>query len=292
MSDTTLARSRLSARRRSLFKGAEPALLVVVAGIVLTVIITAALFAPLLAPHDPVLIAPANRLQAPGMDFPLGTDAFGRDLLSRLLYGGRVSLVVGIGVALASASAGLFCGLMAGYFPAAGAVIMRAMDGLMAIPNILLATAIIALWGGNIVAVLVAITIPEIPRVARLVHAITLTTRTELYVQAAVALGMPSRAVLWRHVMPNTFGPLVVQIAYVCASAILLESMLSFLGIGINPQTPSWGNMMADGRLYFQLRPSMVLWPGLLVSLTILSMNVLGDAARDWLDPQRAQRIS
>jgi len=256
---------------------------------VLLVIVLLSLFAPIIAQHDPAEIAPALRLQPPSEAFLLGTDSYGRDLFARVVYGGRVSLLIGLGASAIGVIGGLTLGLIAGYFRAVDAAIMRGMDGVMAIPNVLLAIAVVALWGGHLAAVLLAITIPEIPRVTRLVRSIVLSAREEPYVEAAVALGTPSIVILYRHLMPNAIGPLLVQGTYICASAILLESILSFLGAGISPEVPTWGNIMADGRLYFQLRPSMILWPALLLSLTILSINILGDTARDWLDPRAAR---
>lgn len=260
------------------------------AAAMLLAIAAVSLFAPFIAQHDPTEIAPALRLRPPGDGFLLGTDSFGRDLFARLIYGGRVSLIIGLGTAAVAVTCGLVLGLVAGYFRRVDAVIMRAMDGIMAIPNVLLAIAIVALWGGHLATVLIAITIPEIPRVTRLVRSVVLSAREEPYVEAAVALGTPGITILWRHLMPNAAGPLIVQGTYICAAAILLESILSFLGAGINPETPTWGNIMADGRLYFQLRPSMIFWPALLLTLTILSINILGDAARDRLDPGTARR--
>jgi len=260
------------------------------AAAMLLAIAAVSLFAPFIAQHDPTEIAPALRLRPPGDGFLLGTDSFGRDLFARLIYGGRVSLIIGLGTAAVAVTCGLVLGLVAGYFRRVDAVIMRAIDGIMAIPNVLLAIAIVALWGGNLATVLIAITIPEIPRVTRLVRSVVLSAREEPYVEAAVALGTPGITILWRHLMPNAVGPLIVQGTYICAAAILLESILSFLGAGINPETPTWGNIMADGRLYFQLRPSMIFWPALLLTLTILSINILGDAARDRLDPGTARR--
>lgn len=268
--------------------GSKP--LCISAMVILLLIAAISVFAPFIAQHDPVEIAPALRLQPPTEDFLLGTDSYGRDLFARLVHGGRVSLLIGLGAAAVSLAGGLALGLIAGYFRRLDAVIMRAMDGLMAIPNVLLAIAVVALWGGNLATVLIAITIPEIPRVTRLVRSVVLSAREEPYVEAAVALGTPPATILWRHLMPSAVGPLIVQGTYICASAILLESILSFLGAGINPEIPTWGNIMADGRPYFQLRPTIILWPALLLSLTILSVNILGDAARDWLNPQAAPR--
>lgn len=271
-------------RPRALLASSPP--LTIAAATILITISAASLLAPLLAPHDPLHIEPALRLQPASHEFPLGTDAFGRDLLSRLLHGGRLSLLIGLGAAAVSIAAGLVVGLLAGYFRAIDALIMRAMDGLMAIPGILLAVLVVALWGGSVPGLLAAITVPEVPRVARLVRSITLAGREEPYVLAARTLATSPLRILWRHLMPNTFGPLIALGTYICASAIILESILSFLGAGLDPETPTWGNIIAEGRVYLQIRPGLVLWPSLLLSLTIWAINVLGDAAHDRLDPR------
>ena len=260
------------------------------AAAVLVLVVLAALLAPWIAPHDPVAMAPTNRLKPPSTEFLLGTDAFGRDLLSRILYGARTSLLVGAGAALAALLLGLPLGVLAGFFRIVDAILMRVMDGLMAIPGILLAIAIVALAGSSIGTVLVAITIPEVPRVVRLVRSVVLSAREEPYVEAALSLGSSLPRIMWRHLMPSTFAPLIIQGTYIAASAILTEAILSFLGAGIGTETPSWGNVMAEGRLYFQLKPSLILWPGLVLSLCILSINILGDRIRDLLDPRRTLR--
>ena len=180
-------------------------------------------------------------------------------------------------------------GLFAGYIRWVDAVLMRMVDGLMAIPSILLAIAIVSLWGASLWTVLVAITIPEVPRVVRLVRSLVLSAREEPYVEAAIAAGTPTWLIMRRHLVPNTLAPLIIQGTYICASAILTEAILSFLGAGINPETPSWGNIMAEGRIYFQINPGIVLWPGLVVSVAILSINLLGDAVRDALDPRASK---
>jgi len=234
--------------------------------------------------------SPSLRLQPPSPDYPLGTDAYGRDLLSRVIYGARVSLVIGIGVTIMAVVLGLAIGLVSGFFRTADAIVMRVMDGLMAMPSVLLAIAIVSLMGASIWTVMAAITIPEIPRVVRLVRSIVLSAREEPYVEAAIALGTSMPRVLWRHLMPNTFAPLTVQATYVCASAILTEAILSFLGAGVSTETPTWGNIMAESRIYFRLTPMLILWPGLALSLCILSINLLGDAARDILDPRMGKR--
>lgn len=261
-----------------------------IAALLLALIVLSALFAPWVVPHDPVRLTPSMRLKPPSEINWLGTDAYGRDLFSRIIYGGRISLVVGLASAIFAVLFGLLLGLLAGYVRWIDAVLMRMVDGLMAIPSILLAIAIVSLWGASLWTVLVAITIPEVPRVVRLVRSVVLSAREEPYVEAAIAAGSSTALIMRRHLVPNTIAPLIIQGTYICASAILTEAILSFLGAGINPETPSWGNIMAEGRIYFQINPGIVLWPGLVVSLAILSINLLGDAVRDALDPRMAQR--
>lgn len=264
--------------------------LVFIAALILLIIVLSAIFAPWVVPHDPVRLSPSVRLKPPSETYWLGTDAFGRDLLSRIISGGRISLVVGVAAAIFAVFFGLILGLLAGYIRWVDAVLMRMVDGLMAIPSILLAIAIVSLWGASLWTVLVAITIPEVPRVVRLVRSLVLSAREEPYVEAAIAAGSSTFLIMRRHLVPNTIAPLIIQGTYICASAILTEAILSFLGAGINPETPSWGNIMAEGRIYFQINPGIVLWPGLIVSVAILSINLLGDAVRDALDPRMAKR--
>lgn len=266
--------------------------IIATATVCLTLIILVSILAPLIAPHDPILLAPSQRLKPASAQFLLGTDAFGRDLLSRVIYGGRISLFIGIGCAILSIAIGLAIGLVSGFFKLVDAVMMRVMDGLMAMPSILLAIAVVSLSGASIWTVMVAITIPEIPRVARLVRSVVLSAREEPYVEAAISVGSSLPKIMVRHLMPNTIAPLIVQGTYVCASAILTEAILSFLGAGISPETPTWGNIMAEGRQFFQIKPSLIFWPGLLLSIAILSINLIGDAARDALDPRMKQRES
>jgi peptide/nickel transport system permease protein len=262
----------------------------VVAAAVLFLIVLATLFAPLIVPHDPMAMDAVQRLKGPNETYPLGTDAFGRDVLSRVITGGRVSLFIGIGTAIVSVLIGLLIGLVSGFFRLADAIIMRIMDSLMAIPSILLAVALVALNGPSIWSVMAAIAIPEIPRVVRLVRSVVLSAREEPYVEAAISLGSSMPKILWQHLMPNTLAPLTVQGTYICASAILTEAILSFLGAGVSTEIPTWGNIMAEGRTYFQLKPSLIFWPGLMLSLCILSINLLGDTARDLLDPRLKKR--
>lgn len=257
----------------------------IIAATTLAVIVLMAIFAPLIATHDPTELSPASRLQAMSAEHWLGTDAYGRDLFSRVVYGARISLTVGLGVAFLTLLIGLPLGLIAGYFRTIDAVLMRFMDGLMAIPGILAAIAIVSLTSANLWMLMIAITVPEIPQIVRLVRSQVLATREEAFVEAAVLMSTPTRTILWRHLMPNTFAPLIVQCTYVCAAAILTEATLSFLGVGLSSEIPTWGNIMSDGRIYFQLKPSLIFWAGVLLSLCILSINLLGDAARDALDP-------
>ncbi len=297
MSNTTTATpdgaigSAPPAQPRSVFWTTIRSWPVMTAIAILVLLVLVAVFAPWLHTVDPTALNPAARLKPVSPDYWLGTDAYGRDVFSRVLYGARVSLVVGLGAALLSVALGLAIGLAAGYFRWMDAIVMRVMDGLMAIPGILLAIALVSLSGASLVTVLVAITVPEIPRVVRLVRSVILSVRNEPYVEAAVSLGTPTFTLMLRHLMPNTLAPLLVQGTYVFASAILTEAILSFLGAGVPPEVSSWGNIMAEGRAYFQLLPGLVLYPGILLSLTVLSVNVLGDALRDALDPRMSQRV-
>ena len=261
-----------------------------IATILLIAIIAMAILAPLLAPHDPIRLNPAMRLKAPSEEYLLGTDVFGRDLLSRIIYGAQISLMVGLGSAILATVIGLAIGLVSGFFPTLDAILMRVVDGLMAIPSILLAIAIVALSGASLWTVMVAIVIPEVPRVVRLVRSVVLSARGEPYVEAAISVGTPTFKILTKHLLPNTIPPLIVQATYICAAAILTEAILSFLGAGINPETPTWGNIMAEGRVYFPIKPGLILWPGLVLSIAILSVNLLGDSVRDALDPRMSKR--
>lgn len=280
--------------RPSIFAQLKPALRsapVRIILVILAAIVFIACFAPFLGTVDPTIVDPGQRLLPPSAEHWLGTDAFGRDVYSRVMYGARVSLIVGLGAAAASVALGLLFGVIAGYFRMADAIIMRVMDGLMAIPGILLAIALVSLSGAGLFTVLIAITIPDIPRVVRLVRSVILSVRSEPYVEAAISLGTPLPALLMRHMVPNTVAPLIVQGTYVFASAILTESILSFLGAGLPPAIPSWGNIMADGRMYFQMIPGLIFYAGIFVALTVLSVNVLGDAMRDAMDPRMARKL-
>jgi peptide/nickel transport system permease protein len=280
---------RLSALAAGL-KHALSSVPVAIAFAVLCVVALVAILAPWLGTTDPTAIDPASRLRSMSAEHWLGTDAFGRDTWSRVLYGARVSLLVGLGASIASISLGLVIGVIAGYFRSVDGIIMRLMDGIMSIPSILLAIALVALTGGTLFTVLVAITVPEVPRVVRLVRGVIMSVRGESYVEAAISLGTRTPRLLLRHMVPNTVAPLIVQGTHIFAAAILIESTLSFLGAGLPPAIPSWGNMMSEGRMYFQLKPGLIAYPGIVLGLTLLSVNILGDVLRDVLDPRMAKR--
>ena len=258
--------------------------------IILIIIIFVAIFGPFFA-LDPVSLNPMSRLKPPGDVGLFGTDQLGRDVYSRVINGGRISLVVGLTVAIFAVIFGTVMGLLAGYIRILDAIIMRVMDGLMAIPAILLAIAMISLSGATLTTVIAAIVIPEIPRVVRLVRSVVLTVREEPYVESAISVGTPVYLVMIRHVLPNTIAPLIVQATYICGSAMLTEAILGFLGAGIPPEIPSWGNIMSEGRTFFQLTPWIIFFPGIALAVTVLSVNIVGDGLRDTLDPRIARNM-
>jgi peptide/nickel transport system permease protein len=264
---------------------------VLLGGALLLIVVLMALLAPWLWTVDPVFISPTERNDPPTAVHWMGTDALGRDLYSRVIYGAQISLTIGLTVAVLSVVIGLAFGLVAGYMRWLDPIIMRVMDGLMAIPSILLAIMLIAISGNSLFTVVVAITVPEIPRVVRLVRGVVLSIREEPYVEAAIAVGTRLPAILRRHVLPNTIAPLIVQATYVCASAIILEAYLSFLGAGIPPEIPTWGNTMAEGRIYFIIAPWVIFVPGIVLAITVLAVNLLGDGLRDTLDPRIAKQM-
>ena len=306
MADALATTDVLAARpRASIWKRLATNTSVVIGGILILLIALMGVAAPLIVQDDPTAINPAGRNKAPGEEISfrnddgkrvkktvlMGTDTLGRDIFSRVVYGARISLVVGILVAVVSVAIGLLIGLVSGYYRWLDSIVMRFMDGLMAIPSILLAIALVSLSGASLLAVVVAIAIPEIPRVVRLVRSIVLSIREEPYVEAAISVGTPTPKILYRHVLPNTIAPLIVQATYICGSAILLEAILSFLGVGIPPETPTWGNIMAEGRGVFQLLPHNILIPGVFLTLTVLAVNMLGDGLRDTLDPRMSKKL-
>ena len=263
----------------------------IIIGVALLLAITlAALLAPWIA-RDPIAFEPINRLRAPSADFWLGTDSLGRDVYARMVYGARISLLVGLLVALISIVSGAVIGLLAGYFTRVDAVVMRLMDGIMAIPSILLAIALVALLGASVKVVIIAIAIPEIPRVTRLVRAVVLSVRDLPFVEAARSNGTRVGKLLRRHILPSTVAPLIVQATYIAASAILTEAGLSFLGAGTPPEFPTWGNMIASSRLYLQIAPWTIFAPGICLALVVLAVNLVGDGLRDRLDPRISRRM-
>jgi peptide/nickel transport system permease protein len=278
---------------------------IIFGAVILLVMTVIAITAPWLGTKNPSEINPALRNRTPGFEqtirnadgttsvfkYRMGTDSLGRDIYSRVIYGARVSLIIGVTVAAISIFIGLFIGLIAGYLRWVDAIVMRLMDGLMAIPAILLAIALVSLFRAGLFAVIVAIIVPEIPRVVRLVRSIVLSVREEPYVEAAIMAGTRTPTLLVRHILPNTVPALIVQGTFICANAILIEAVLSFLGIGIPPETPTWGNIMAEGRGLFRLYPHNIFFPGICLALTVLAVNVLGDGLRDKLDPKLARRV-
>jgi peptide/nickel transport system permease protein len=286
---------RRARRQRSMLLG----------GAILGAVVLMALLAPALGTVDPAQIDPAARNRHPGAERTvrnadgtqstlkhwMGTDSLGRDVYSRVIYGARVSLIVGVTVALISSAVGLVIGILAGYLRWLDNLVMRIMDGLMSIPGILLAIGLVSLSRAGLRSVILAIVIPEVPRVVRLVRSVVLSVREEPYVEAAIALGARLPRLLLYHVMPRTIAPLIVQATFVCASAILVEAILSFLGVGIPPETPTWGNIMAEGRALFRLFPHNILFPGVFLAVTVLAVNMLGDGLRDTLDPRLRKRL-
>jgi peptide/nickel transport system permease protein len=264
---------------------------IAIGGALMVAMLFIAIFAPYLGTLDPTAIAPARRTRAPSAAFWFGTDMLGRDIYSRVLYGTRVSLTVGFAVATLASLAGLAIGLVSGFIRWADGIIMRVMDGLMSIPPILLAVALMALTRGSVGNVITAITIAEIPRVSRLVRSVVLSLREQPYVDAAVAAGTRTPMIILRHILPGTLAPMTVQATYVCASAMIIEAILSFIGAGTPPTIPSWGNIMAEGRALWQVKPYIVFFPAAFLSVTVLAVNLLGDGLRDALDPRMAKRI-
>jgi peptide/nickel transport system permease protein len=274
--------------RRLEWLGRNPT--IVVGASILGLLVLMALLAPWLA-DDPLSFEPTDRLKRPSAEFWFGTDQFGRDVYSRVVYGTRISLIVGASVAVLATFIGLVLGILCGYYKRVDAIVMRVMDGLMAIPSILLAIALITLMKASLAIVIFAITIPEIPRVVRLVRSVVLTVRAQPYIEAAIGSGTRNLVIMVRHILPNTVAPLIVQATYVAASAILTEAGLSFLGAGTPPEIPSWGNVISLGRTFFQIAPWIIFFPGFLLAITVLAINLVGDGLRDSLDPRISRRM-
>lgn len=256
---------------------------------VVTLVAACALLAPPVLGYSNDLNM-SEALQPPNAAHWFGTDNLGRDIFVRTLSGARTSIMVGLGVSMLTLIAGGLIGLVAGYVRMADTVLMRIMDGLMAIPGVLLAIALASLLGGGLATVLIAISVPEIPRTARLMRSVVLSLREMPYVDAAIAIGSSTPRVLLRHILPNATEALIVQATFVCASAILAEAILSFIGVGISPELPSWGNVMAGGRQFFRVAPWVIAFPGLFLSLLVIAINLLGDALRERIDPRLSGR--
>ena len=294
-----------STKRKSLWLVALRNPMVIIGGSILLVMLTIAVLAPLLGTVDPTRIDPASRNKKPGTEITMrlddgqtvkrvaimGTDSLGRDVYSRVIYGTRVSLAVGAAVAVISIAIGVVIGLISGYIRWLDGIIMRIMDGLMAIPGILLAIAMVSIWRAGLITVIFAIVVPDVPRVVRLVRSIVLTVREEPYVEGAISVGTPTWILMFRHILPNTVAPLIVQGTFLAASAILVEAALSFLGIGIPPEIPSWGNIMAEGRTLFRVFPHNIFYPGIFLAFTVLAINIMGDGLRDTLDPKMSKKV-
>jgi peptide/nickel transport system permease protein len=255
--------------------------------VIVAVYLLAAASAPMLSPHDPLTMASRSLLAPPGGPFPLGTDQFGRDLLSRLLYGARVSLSVSFASVVLALAGGGAAGIASGYYGGrVDGLLMRVMDVIFAFPAVLLAIAIMAVAGTAVWTVIVAIGVVYTPQFARVSRASVLATRGLEYVEAAAALGAGARRILLRHILPNISAPLIVQTSLSLSLAILTESALSFLGLGTQPPTPSWGNMLAESRRFMVTAPWTAVFPGATIAMVVLGFNLLGDGLRDLLDPR------
>ena len=264
---------------------------IVVGGALLLAMIFIAILAPWLGTVDPTALAPAKRTREPSALYWFGTDMLGRDVYSRVIYGARISLIVGFSVAAIASAVGTFIGLISGFVRAFDMVIMRVMDGLMSIPSILLAIALMALTRASVQNVVIAISVAEIPRVSRLLRSVVLSLREQPFVEAATASGTRVPMIIWKHILPNTLAPLMVNATFICASAMIIEASLSFIGAGTPPIIPSWGNIMAEGRALWQVKPYIVFFPAVFLCITVLSVNLLGDGLRDALDPRLAKRL-
>ena len=264
---------------------------IVIGGVLVLIMVLIAVLAPYLFTKDPTALAPSKRTREPSALYWFGTDMLGRDVYSRVLYGARVSLTVGFSVACCAGILGTTIGLISGFTRKVDAVVMRAMDGLMSIPQILLAIALMALTRASVQNVIIAISITETPRVCRLVRGVVLSLREQPYVEAAIASGTKVPVIIWKHILPNTLAPLMVQATFICASAMITEATLSFIGAGTPPIIPSWGNIMAEGRALWQVKPYIVFFPAIFLSITVLAVNLLGDGLRDALDPRLAKRL-
>lgn len=285
-------RNQLKKRQRALFiKRFFANRSVVIGSSILLLLIIFAIVGPLISQYSPSEIDPANRLQGPSSEHWFGTDNFGRDLFSRVAYGAQVSLGVGLTVALLTAVIGLFIGLYSAYYSVLDHIFMRICDALLAFPDMLLAIAIMAVLGPRPVNVIIAVTLVKIPVVARIVRSSALVIKEQTYIEALRAQGASSWRIIWLHIFPNTISPMIVQVSYIFAIAIILEASLSFLGVGIPAPDPSWGNILYDGKVVIYSAWWMTVFPGLFIVLAVLALNIFGDGLRDLLDPQSNKAI-
>jgi len=286
---TTTLPSAASAKRTRALKAfakvwLQPAALIGTS--VFLIIAIVGLLAPYIAPFEPGALAMRNRFAPPGGENFMGTDHLGRDMFSRVIHGARISMFVGAMVTLIACLGGVFIGLLGGYSKRFGNVLMRLVDGLLALPGIILALALIAVFGANIINVILALGFVFIPRVARVVHGVVLELKERDFISAANALGSSDARIILRHLLPNAIGPVVVQASFIFANAVISEAGLSFLGVGVPAGTPTWGSILSEGRLYMQNAPWITLFPGFAIFVTVLSLNIVGDAIRDQLDPR------
>lgn len=263
--------------------------LVITGGLIIVLLTLLALFGPLLVAHDPYELEVTNRLQGPSAEHLLGTDDFGRDVLSRITHGAQVTMGVGFIVAFFTSTLGMIIGLYASYYRVLDHILMRICDGLMAIPGILLAIALVATLGSSKSNVIIALTIVFTPYVARVIRSAALVVREQTYIEAIVAQGASTSRIIWKHIMPNTISPLVVQATFIFADTIITEAALSFLGAGVPAPDPSWGNMLFDGKLVIFNAWWMTVFPGIMIVLSVLGLNLLGDGLRDFIDPHIKQ---
>jgi peptide/nickel transport system permease protein len=276
-------------RRTLLFKRFRRNQLLVTGGIIFLLVLLGTVLGPAMLDHDPYTVNPANRLRAPDGSHFLGTDTFGRDLLSRIIGGGRSSMVIGCTVAVLTSLFGLVIGLYSAFYRRVGAVLMRISDGLMAFPAILLAIAIMAALGAKTSNVIIALSVVFTPHVARVVRAAAIVVKNQTYVEALNALGSGSMRILWLNVAPNVLSTLVVQATFIFADSLIVEAALSFVGAGVPAPAPSWGNILFEGKTAIYNGWWMTVFPGLAIMLTVLSINLLGDGLRDLLDPHQSR---
>lgn len=259
--------------------------IVLYGAVVFLALVVVAVFADFLAPFSPTGMNVRSRLHPPSAEFWLGTDNLGRDILSRLIHGARISLIAGFASVIVSTVAGVVIGTLAGYYSRADTILMRVMDGLMAFPVILLAVALMAALGPTLINVIIALSAVYAPRTARIVRSAVLGVKQTPYVEAAGALGSRHPRIIGRHILPNCLSPIIVQATFIFAYAVQAEAALSFLGVGVPPSVPSWGSMLSEARLYMTQAPWMMIPPGLAIAVTVLALNSIGDGLRDFLDP-------